>query len=44
MFPVKLCQQCWKVDILQEKYKIMFCKSTSLFTEADPMKEGWGEK
>ena len=44
MFPMKLSQQCWKVDILEIKNQIMIYKSTGLFTQADPMKEGAGEK
>ena len=44
MFPIKLSQQCWKIDILEIKNQIMFCKSTGLFTRADPMKEGLGRK
>ena len=44
MCPIKLSYQCWKVDILEIKYQIMFCKPTSLFSQADPMKESLGRK
>lgn len=44
MCPIRFSYQCWKEDILEIKYQIMFCKSTSLFSQADPMKESLGRK